>query len=292
MVVEMESDYVMIDDLELSEESEYKGVMYCDKPFTGTAYDDWQDIHTEWTFISGQGEGRWFSVFDNGQLQEEIILDKGNVLRSKNWTKKGELLAEYQSNPFYRVEYFPSGRKKYYEDDRGYIKYFESGKIKKRFIYLEKYATIYDENEIWLVKHKSNGEKYLVFTRENMTFHDEYISVHYLELLKKNLTPVLYYTGYEDFYPYFLQWLPVNDGTPVDKQTTDIICNMITCNELAIKYDGMNLARQYKVQKAIPFIEKEKDNHESPPGYGNKSYGFTIGQIARIALSELVTVHR
>ena len=42
----MESDYVLIDNLELSEESEYKGVMYCDKPFTGTAYDDWQDAQS------------------------------------------------------------------------------------------------------------------------------------------------------------------------------------------------------------------------------------------------------
>lgn len=33
----MESEYVLIDDLELSEESEYTGVMYCDKPFTGNS---------------------------------------------------------------------------------------------------------------------------------------------------------------------------------------------------------------------------------------------------------------
>lgn len=74
---------VNIDDLEYDDYSDsvFVETRYNGKLFTGTAVDtDKNGTYTEWNFVDGYGEGRCFSRYANGQLQEELILKHGELL--------------------------------------------------------------------------------------------------------------------------------------------------------------------------------------------------------------------
>jgi hypothetical protein len=61
---------------------------------------------------------------------------------------------------------------------------------------------------------------------------------------------------------------------------------MIKSNTLWHKYYGINLAVEYKIRSAIPYIELERNNRKIPPGI-NDLFGHTISQRAEIALKKL-----
>ena len=76
-----------------------------------------------------------------------------------------------------------------------------------------------------------------------MTFNDDYWSGNYLSILKAD---------YEDKYPYFLEWLKNRSEI-----RAEIICSLIENEDLRFEYDGMLLAREYRILDAIPVIEKQ-----------------------------------
>ncbi len=268
----MENKQISIDDLELSEIDIYKDALYEGKPFTGTAVDDDKGIHTEWPFVDGNGHGRWFSVYPNGQLQDETILDHGEIISERIWNREGRIIHKLDSSPLLEQDFNSKGIL-INERTADYLRLFFSDGVKKSdYDYLSSSMTVFDHSGIWIVKGKLT-EKYLVFSREYMDFNDGYWTENYISILKDD---------YEKFYPYFRIWL--KDKTGLQKQ---IISALIEDKDLRLKYDGILLAREYRIKSAIPLIEKQVSIKRCPPATENSSYGFSVGNIAEQVLRDL-----
>lgn len=263
---------VLIDDLETSEEDIFIDVTYKGLPFSGIAYDDTEDVHCEWSYLNGFGHGRGFSVYKKtGHLQEEFFLDKGQTIEETIWYENGIKREYYRKNPFSVQRWNADGvllREANEEQDK---KWYPSSKLKSVFIKKKEY-TRYDESGEWLVKIKSEYE-YVVLSEKEMSFNHVYIENHYMDLLQDH-----------DFYKYFIIWLHRLERNKL----AEAICNLIKSDILWHKYDGINLAKKYKIHEAIPYIKLELNNNEIPPSPDpNMGYGDTISGRARITLKEI-----
>ena len=263
---------VQIEDLELSDYDIYKEAMYEDKPFTGIAVEDDNGIHTEWSFVNGNGHGRWFSVYHDGQLFEETILEYGKVISERTWNKKGQLIHKLDSDPLLDQDFDDKGNLLKEKTDDHFWVFFDNGVKKSDYDYASSSVTEFDRSGAWIVKGRLT-DGYLVLSRENIEFNDEYWIENYISILKND---------YEEFYPYFRIWLK-------DKSylRTEIICAMIENTDLRLKYDGLLLAREYVVRDAISLIEKQITIKKCPPATKSTSYGFSVGSLAKQVLRDL-----
>ena len=268
----MANEQIPLDDLELSEIDIYKDAMYEGKPFTGTAVDDYKGIHTEWPFVDGNGHGRWFSVYSDGQLQEEIMLDHGEMISERTWNKAGCLIHKADSSPFLEQDFNDEGIL-IKERTADYLRLFFNDGVKQSvYDYLSSSVIIFAHSEVWIVKGKLK-DKYFILARENMDFNDEYWTENYISILKDD---------YEEFYPFFRTWLKDKKG--LQKQ---IICTLIENTDLRLKYDGMLLAREYGIKSAVPLIEKQVSIKKCPPSTENIGYGRSVGYMAEQVLKDL-----
>ena len=268
----MANERIPLDDLELSEIDIYKDALYEGKPFTGTAVDDDKGIHTEWPFVDGNGHGRWFSVYPDGQLQEEIMLDHGEMISERTWNKAGCLIHKADNSPFLEQNFNDKGILINEKTD-DYLRLFFSDGVKQSvYDYLSSSVIIFAHSEVWIVKGKLK-DKYFILARENMDFNDEYWTENYISILKDD---------YEEFYPFFRTWLKDKKG--LQKQ---IVCTLIENTDLRLKYDGMLLAREYGIKSAVPLIEKQVSIKKCPPSTENIGYGRSVGYMAEQVLKDL-----
>ena len=93
--------------------------------------------------------------------------------------------------------------------------------------------------------------------------------------------PVLSFSD-EDNYPYFIIWLK-----KISEIRSEIICSLIENEDLRFKYDGMQLAREYRIKDAIPLIKKQLSIKKCPPATQKKSYGWSVGYFAEQVLRDL-----
>ena len=246
----MSEQIVQIDDLEGSDYDLYYENKYEGEYFTGTAISDDDGVHTEWTFVNGNGHGRWFSVFPNGQLFEETILDDGEVISDREWNREGQLLYRFDSEPLLEQKFDANGQLLEERTEEHYWKFYDNGTKHEDYDYVSSQATIFDDSGVWIVKGtlEKIHDRYWDNTLHAMTFNDDHWSSNYLSILKAN---------YEDMYPYFLEWLKNRS-----KIRSEIICSLIENEDLRFKYDGLYLAREYRILDAIPLIEKQLINLE------------------------------
>ena len=259
----MSEKIVQIDDLEGSDYDLYYENKYEGEYFTGTAISDDNGVHTEWTFVNGNGHGRWFSVFPNGQLYEETILDDGEVISDREWNREGQLLYRFDSEPLLEQKFDANGRLLEERTEEHYWKFYDNGQLLKEetkehkwtfhangakhedYDYVSSQATVFDDSGVWIVKGKLKkiNDRYWSDTIDSMTFNHDRWSSNYLSILKAD---------YEDKYPYFLEWLKNRSEI-----RAEIICSLIENEDLRFEYDGMLLAREYRILDAIPVIEKQ-----------------------------------
>ena len=246
----MSEKIVQIDDLEGSDYDLYYENKYEGEYFTGTAISDDDGVHTEWTFVNGNGHGRWFSVFPNGQLFEETILDDGEVISDREWNREGQLLYRFDIEPLLEQKFDANGQLLEERTEEHYWKFYDNGIKHEDYDYESSQATIFDDSGVWIVKGKLEKihDRYLDNTLHAMTFNDDHWSGNYLSILKAD---------YEDMYPYFLEWLKNRSEI-----RSEIVCSLIENEDLRFKYDGLYLAREYRILDAIPLIEKQLINLE------------------------------
>lgn len=268
----MANKQIPLDDLELSEIDIHKEALYEGEPFTGTAVDDDKGIHTEWTFVDGNGHGRWFSVYPDGQLQEEIMLSHGEIISERVWNKLGMLIHKADSSPLLEQDFNNEGILIKEMTDEHLKLFFNDGIKQADYDYLASAVTVFDHSGKWIVRGKLTN-KYFVLSREKMEFNDEYWTENYISILKDD---------YEEFYPYFRIWL--KDKNDLQEQ---IIFALIENNDLRIKYDGILLAREYGLKSAVSLIEKQVSIKKYPPSMDNKSYGWSVGKVAEQVLQNL-----
>lgn len=91
-----------------------------------------------------------------------------------------------------------------------------------------------------------------------------------------------------------LLWLPEkpqNSDYKISKKVSDIICEMISDEDLNIKNEGIILAGDYYAYAAIPLLEKEIANRKRPEDIWeedyNVSHSFTIAEQAQRVLKIL-----
>ena len=246
----MSEKIVQIDDLEGSDYDLYYENKYEGEYFTGTAISDDDGVHTEWTFVNGNGHGRWFSVFPNGQLFEETILDDGEVISDREWNREGQLLYRFDSEPLLEQKFDANGQLLEERTEEHYWKFYDNGIKHEDYDYVSSQATIFDDSGVWIVKGKLEKihDRYWDNSLHAMTFNDDHWSGNHLSILKAD---------YEDMYPYFLEWLKNRSEI-----RSEIICSLIENEDLRFKYDGLYLAREYRILDAIPLIEKQLINLE------------------------------
>lgn len=266
------SDLESLDD-ELMEEVKYHGAL-----FTGTAVDESARVKEEYHFLDGRAHGRWSTQSHSGQLLEEAFYEHGVLKKLRAWTTEGVLSLRIQTEPFSREEFYPDGSIQYYQTDSGLKLYYQSGQPLELFTYAEKLAVFYDKDGAWLLRHRTEGEKYLVMSEEKITFHDEALRQSWLALLEEQ---------FDELEPHILLWL--KGLSAADR--ADIVCAMLASDNLWMKEKGICLAEQYKVVQALPFLEKERDNQAVPPRRfyrsGMVSYTRTISLSARQAIGTL-----
>lgn len=105
MIESMKMHKVKLDQLETDEEDFFLNAYYQGKLFTGIAYYNENNIYSEWTYMNGFCHGRCFTVYDNGQLLEELYVEHGETLSWKEWNKDGGLLSNYQKEPYLKQKY-------------------------------------------------------------------------------------------------------------------------------------------------------------------------------------------
>ena len=267
---------ILIEDLDASEENMFVDVKYKGVAFTGIGYEDSEYRHSEYSYVNGFGHGRSFSVYPNGQLEEEFFLENGVTIQETDWYKSGVKKKYFRREPFLIQRWNEEGVLLKEENAALTKEWFPSAKLKSEFVKKNEF-TYYGEDGEWAVKIKTQ-EDYVVHDKNEMTFNESYISGRYMNLLQDH-----------DFYKYFIIWL---DNLEAAKRE-EVICNMIRSDILWHKYDGINLASKYKVYQAVPCIKNEVGNHKTPPtmhdldGYGSIGFGHTIAQRAEIALKSL-----
>lgn len=268
----MANKQIPLDDLELSEVDIYKEALYEGEPFTGTAVDDYKGVHTEWTFVDGNGHGRWFSVYPDGQLQEEIMLDHGEMISERGWNESGMLIHKANAAPMLEQDFNNEGILIKERTDEHLRLFFNDGVKQSDYDYIASSVTVFGHSGEWIVTGKLT-DKYFVLSREKMEFNDAYWTENYISILKDD---------YEDFYPYFLIWL--KDKAALQEQ---IIFSLIGNNDLRMKYDGILLARDYGFKSAVPLIKKQVCIKEYPPSTEHKGYGCSVGNIAQQVMKDL-----
>ena len=268
----MSKSIVQIDDLELSEYDIYKEAMYEGRPFTGTAISDGDGLHEEWTFVGGNGHGRWFSEYSNGQLCEEVFLDNGEVISEREWNKKGQLIHKMDREPLLDQIFDANGHLLKETTKEHHWTFYANGTRHEDYDYLSSKVTVFDDTGIWIVKGILT-DKYWVLSPEKMTFNDDCWFKNYMSILKAD---------FEDNYPYFIIWLK-----NISEIRSEIICSLIENEDLHFKYNGIKLAREYRIKDAIPLIEKQLQIKKCPPATNNTSYGWSVGYFAEQVLRDL-----
>ena len=274
-------------EIETSEEDIYYDAVYNGEPFTGIATEDDEETHSEYEYFEGVANGKWITKFTNGNLQAETILDMGEIVSDTVWSKEGKIIYDFIASPLTERQYFENGEIKYNKDDNGYIFYRQDGGILQEYKYSDGHKTIFAPSGAWLVKHRSSGDKSLVMDVKYLEFNDDELLLNWKQWLIDNMNMELYAGGYPDIYPYFIRWISNMMESGKENKVTEIIIEMIQHDNLAIRYEGIVLAMRHKINAAVPYIVKEKENGATPDGYGNNAYGFTLSQIARKAIAEI-----
>ena len=268
----MSGKIIQIDDLEGSDYDLYYENKYKGEYFTGTAISDEDGVHTEWTFVNGNGHGRWFSVFPNGQLNEEVFLDDGEVISERIWNREGQLLYRYDSEPLLEQEFDADGHLLKERTEEHEWTFYDNGTKHKDYDYVSSQVTVFDDSGVWIVK-GILVDRHWSETLDTMTFNDERWFSNYLSILKAD---------HEENYSYFRMWLKT-----IPEKRSEIICSLIENEDLRFKYDGMHLAEGYGILDAIPVIEKQLTIKKFPPASEHSGDPMSVVYLARLVLDNL-----
>lgn len=283
---------VDLNDLEFENEEYtiYEGVTYRGKPFTGVASKQGKDSYTEWRFVNGKADGRWFEQWNDGQLRGETILEMGVELEDRLWNKEGVLLRNNRREPLLKQVFFGDGSLEYEETAEYQRQWDRSGRLRRDYTYANGFELRYSFDGTWYVKYLVEPGCTICRSRDSVIFNEEYLIEHYLDCLHED---------YRGFRRDFETWLPKvpkdNEPFKPSAKLSAIICGMIASDDLHIKYDGLNKAWQFRVMEAIPLIKKQLGNNATPcdisssafGDWGLTSYGCTISNRARTALRRL-----
>ena len=295
------AEKVLIDDLETSDEDIFIGVTYRGKPFTGTAVDE-SDGYAEYRYLDGCGHGRCFSRYLDGQMEDEFFLDHGKMISETCWYGDGSVKSRFTSDPLLHQDFLPDGTL-IREETAGYLKtWYDSGALKQDFSYSDLKMTCYAPDGTWIARQNgqqsNRGKAIFVMERSSFQFNDPFLRAHYLELLED-----------PDFYPFFLRWLPEPPRHPPARRdwlpklpkkyeapswVREVVCAMISSENLSIKNDGISLAEAYAVQEARPLLRQCLGCRQIPlPAYyrGGSGCSLTIAQRASAALKNISPQH-
>jgi len=276
----------LIDDLETSDYDMFIDVIYDGIPFTGIAYEDNQKIHSEYSYLNGYGHGRSFSIYPSGQLNEEFYMEKGVELERTLWYENGLKKEYYRKKPFLYQEWNSNGILHKESTDQRTRCWYDSGQPKSILIKKSLYTFFFPTGQ-WVVKIPTEYE-YVVMDTNLFEYNEPYMEEHYKELWED-----------KDAYYYFSIWLirrikaDNQNNLPTNSKAEEILFNMIKGQNRTRKCEGMNLAGNLKVYKALPYIQAELDNNKIPPTTSDPKirkkfkYNHEVVQQAKISIEKL-----
>ncbi|MEY8386958.1 hypothetical protein AALC17_06595 [Oscillospiraceae bacterium 38-13] len=285
--------------LETSDEDLYQDAVYQGRPFTGTAWGDDGGERFEIPYVDGRAHGRCVWRFKNGKPSLDERAEGGVVVESTAWWPPGDVV---------RCRYDGSVRRYYLQDgsltlERGpdwEREYYPTGVLRNER-HTEPGGSLrgswYGEDGVWAVRWRQGppepGRR--VRPAPETEYHDAYLLSHYLKLLE-----------HSDFAHHFLDWLfqrmepgPKSwfqrwkqEPRTLSPEGRAMVCAMIEYDDLRVKYRGVTMAGQYRVEEARPALKRALLVNKTPPGEyhatgGGHSYGWTVAQAAARALARL-----
>ena len=223
-----------------------------------------------------------FLYIQTDNYKKIFFLENGEKIEEISWYQSGIKREYFKKSPFLHQFWNEKGVLMLEENNNMCKEWYPNGSLKTE-LFKKKEQVYYRKDGEWVLKIKTK-EDFVVLEKNNITFNNLYMEKHYMDLLQDY-----------DFYKYLIIWL--DDLDIVERE--EVICNMIKSNVLWIKYDGINLASvRYKIDKAIPYIKLEINNHQKPPsvssgindvifGFNSLHFAHTIAERARLALHEL-----
>lgn len=292
---------VPLDQLETSEEDLYREAVFQGRPFTGLACGDGGGELCEIPFVDGMAHGLCVWRFQNGRRSLEERAEHGVVVESTAWWPPGDVI---------RCRYAGGVRRYYLQDGSLAVEqsrdwereYYPSGVLRNQRR-TEADGSLrgawYGEDGVWVLRWRQGppepGRR--VRTDPETEYNDAYLQKHYLKLLER-----------PDFTHHFMDWLfqrmeprpkPWFQRRSQDKRPKTLspegramVCAMIEYGDLRVKYRGVTMAGQYRVEEARPALERALLVNQTPPGEyhvtgGGMSYAWTVSQAAARALALL-----
>lgn len=291
---------VPLGQLDTDEEDIYRNAFWQGKPFTGVAWDDDGRETGEIPYVEGMAHGRCVWRYKNGKLSLEELADRGSVVESTSWWPPGDVV---------HCRFAGGVRRYYFQDgtlalERGedWEREYDSAGVLRNERYLEEDGSLrgawYGADEVWAVRWRQGPREpgRRVRPDPETEYNDAYLRTHYLKLLEcPSFTHHFLDWLFQQMEPrstFFQRWVQDKRPKTLSAEGRAMVCAMIAYEDLRVQYKGVTMAGQYRVKEARPLLEAALSRNVTPPPErhvtgGGVSYGLTIAQAARRALSRL-----
>lgn len=298
----MEELRVPLRELETSDEDIYRDAVYQGRPFTGVAWGKDGEETCEIPYADGTAHGRCRWWYKNGKLSLDELVDHGEVVESTSWYPPGDAVHSRCAGGERRY-WFRDGTLALERGEGWSREYYPSGGLREERRTDPDGGTRsvwYGEDGEWAVRTKTGprepGKR--LPPDPDIDYNDAYIRAHYLELLR---VPAFghhfldwLFRQMEPKKSWFRRWVRDDRPKVLSAEGRRMVCAMIQYEDLRVKYRGVTMAGQYRVEEARPFLEQALPVKQKPPGEysvagGGTDYAWTVGEAAANALRKLGT---
>lgn len=291
---------VPLRELETSDEDIYRDAVYQGRPFTGVAWGEDGRETCELSYEEGVAHGRCRWWYQNGKLSLDEVLDHGEIVESTSWWAPGDVIHRREAGG--QVQYwFRDGTLALEEGEGWRREYYPSGPLREERRTAPDGGTEavwYGEDGEWAVRTKTGprepGKR--LPPEPETEYNDAYIRAGYLKLLEVSAFGHHFmdwlFRQMEPKKSWFQRWVQDKRPKTLSAEGREMVCAMIACEDLRVKYRGVTMAKQYRVKEARPFLEQARSVRKKPPGEYSVTgcgtdYAWTVGEAADRALREL-----
>ena len=262
-------------DLEFQDEelAPERGALYEGKPLTGVVMIDRNGRHAEWTYIDGKADGRWFELFPNGSLYEEMFMSDGEEVTTTRWYEDGSLGYRYTSEPYYEVCWYKNGQMRFERSNDVRRSWDENGALREEYDSESKQCTFFTPDDTWYMRVRTENTRSIVLSPERITFNEEYLQEGFRQILEADI----------EILPKLLIWFNHRSASDQERITAELLRS----ENLQVKFEGLILVQRHRMTGLIPLVKEQRSIHVVPDKRDSLWYTITVGKYARRVLRDL-----